>query len=151
MNPQQPATPETPPSATATQESIFNDWGDTKPYEKSLKTARIWLYIIAALQVGIGIYEYNTVDESIALFALLIDAGIGVVFLALALWSYKKPAASFLTAIIAYALMYIILGLLEPQNLYKGVLLKIFIVIALVKAYKDAREVEKMRASMRVQ
>ena len=139
---------ETIPTAITTQETIFSDLADTKPYEKSLKSARIWLYIIAALQVGLGIYEYNTADPNIALFALLIDAGIGTIFLSLALWSYKKPAVSFLTALIVYVLIYIGMGILEPENLYKGVLLKVFIVIALVKAYKDAREVEKWKESI---
>ena len=150
MDTQQQPAHERIPSATANQESIFSEMADTQPYEKSLKTARIWLYVIAALQVGMGIYEYNTVDPSIALFALLIDAGIGVVFFALALWSYQKPAVSFMTALIVYILIHIGLSILEPANLVRGVILKILIVMALVKAYKDAREVEKLKESIGV-
>jgi hypothetical protein len=147
MNHQQPAH-ESPPSAGTSQETIFSDLADTKPYEKSLKTARIWLYVIAGLQVIMGIYEYNTVAPDLALLVLLIDAGIGIIFFGLALWSYKKPAASFLTALIIYVLIHIGLGILEPENLIKGVLLKIFIVIALVKAYNDAREVGRLKESI---
>lgn len=130
------------------QESLFSNLADSKPYEKSLRTARIWLYVLTVLQIGLGVYEYSTLDPDLALFALLIDVGIGILFFGLALWSYKKPAASFLTALIVYVVIYIGAGILEPANLYKGVLLKIFIVFALVKAYKDAREVEKWKESI---
>ncbi|RYZ54137.1 MAG: hypothetical protein EOO14_14620 [Chitinophagaceae bacterium] len=146
METKQHPTGEATPSPS--HEPLFSDLADTKPYEKSLRTARIWLYVLTALQIGLGIYEYSTLDPSLALFALLIDAGIGILFFGLALWSYKKPAASFLTALIVYVVIYIGAGILEPANLYKGVLLKIFIVFALVKAYKDAREVEKWKESI---
>ena len=150
MDTQQPAHEQTPPSATATQDSIFSDLADTRPYEKSLKTARIWLYVIAALQVVIGFVEYTTSEPDLALFTLLIDAGIGVLFLGLALWSYKKPAVSFMTALIVYVLIHTGIAFLDPSNIAKGIILKVLIIMALVKAYKDAREVEKLKESIGV-
>ncbi|WP_121353790.1 hypothetical protein [Flavisolibacter nicotianae] len=137
------------PDLSQPQETIFSDLADTKPYEKSLKTARIWLYVIAALQAGIGIWEYaSTQDPTVALVAGMIDAGIGVIFLALALWSYKKPAAAFITALATYVVIHIGMMFVDPTNIVKGFILKILIVVALVRAYKDAREVERLRESI---
>lgn len=137
------------PAPSQPQETIFSDLADTKPYEKSLKTARIWLYVIAALQAGIGIWEYvSTQDPTVALFACIIDAGIGVIFFALALWSYKKPALAFITALVTYVVIHIGMLFVDPTNIVKGFILKILIVAALVRAYKDAREVERLRETI---
>jgi hypothetical protein len=150
MEAKQPTAVENIPSVTAQpEESLFHELVDTTPYEKSLKTARIWLYVIAALQVGVGIYEYtSTPDPTIALIAGLIDGGIGVLLLLLALWSYKKPVMAFMTALITYIVIHIGMMFIDPTNIFKGIIMKILIVAALVKALKDAREVEKLRESV---
>jgi hypothetical protein len=144
-------TANTPSITPQPEETIFSDIVDTAPYEKSLKTARIWLYVIAALQAIVGIYEYNSVsDPTAALVSLLIDGGIGVVFLLLAVWSYQKPVAAFMTALITYVVIHIGMMFIDPSNIYKGIILKVLIVVALVKACKDAREVQKLKeASIR--
>ena len=67
---------------TQTNESIFTNLVDLAPYEKSLKNARTWLYIIAALQFGIGIFEYFTIDDkTVAAVAFGIDTFVALVFL----------------------------------------------------------------------
>jgi hypothetical protein len=38
--------------------------------------------------------------------------------------------------------------LIDSSNIYKGFLIKIFVVIALVKANRDARKYENIRASI---
>lgn len=138
------------PSATAnTQDGLFNDIVDTAPYEKSLKTARIYLYIIATIQFGIGVYEYlSTEDKELALIAGAVDAGIGVLFLLFALWSYKKPAIAFMTALIAFLVIHIGLAFLDSTHIYKGIILKVLVIVALIKGFNDARQVEKLRESV---
>ncbi len=144
----QPNEPTHIPSATEpAQPTIFSDIVDTAPYEKSLRNARIYLYIIAALQFGIGIYEYASTEDK-DLVAGGIDAGIGVLFLLLALWSYKKPAIAFMTALIAFLVIHIGLSIIDPSHIYRGIILKILVVVALIKAFKDARQVEKLRESV---
>ena len=51
-----------PSAAALVEENIFSDFVDTRQYEKSLKNARIWLYVIAVIQAGIGVFEYTTTD-----------------------------------------------------------------------------------------
>lgn len=122
-------------------ESILEDAIDTSSYEKTLRNGRIWLYVIAGMQGLMGIYEYATTQEqTIALLALGIDFFIGAVFLTLALWSRKKPIPAFTLALILYIVFVVGFMLLDTSNMYKGILIKILVVIALIKANKDARE-----------
>jgi hypothetical protein len=135
--------------APAQTESIFTDVIDTAPYEKSMKNARIWLYVIAGLQFLMGIFEYmNTADRTIGLLAFGIDATMAVCFLVLALWSRKKPVIAFTMALVLYALFVITFSILDPSNIYKGIIVKILVVIALVKANKDARKYEDIKTSI---
>src|SRR5690242_16705263 len=84
-------------------ESIFTDVYDLAPYEKTMKNARIWLYVIAGIQFIMGIYEYNTTaDPTVAAVAFGIDAFIALTFLGLALWSRKKPVIAFTIALVFY-------------------------------------------------
>lgn len=131
------------------QTSIFSEAIDYTPYEKSMKGARIWLYVIAGLQLIMGIYEYSvTPDPFIAWLAFGIDTGIGVVFLLLALWSRKKPKLAFTTALVIYLLINAGFMMMDPENIFKGILLKIIAVVALVKAVKNARQYEAIKSSI---
>lgn len=138
-----------PSAAGPVQENIFSDVVDTAPYDKSLRNARIWLYVIAGIQAAIGVYEYvTTEDKNIALIAGGIDFGIAMLFVLFAVWSYKQPAIAFLSALIAFVLIHVGLAILDPANIARGIILKILVVIALVKAYNDARQVQKLRESV---
>jgi hypothetical protein len=129
------------------QESILEDVIDTSAYEKTLRTGRIWLYVVAGLQLLMGIYEYSITDEKyVAIIAFGIQAFIAVMFLALALWSKKKPVPAFTTALIAYLFFAIGFMFLDPSNIYRGILVKIFLVIALVKANRDARRYQEAKS-----
>ena len=138
------------PSATApADETIFGEMLDTKRYEKSLKNARIYLYIIAALQVVVGIYQYSqATDTETAIFLGGIPIALGLLFLVYAFWSYKKPVVAFMTALVTFVAAHLITMIDDPTSIYKGIILKVLVVVALVKAYKDAREVEKLKESM---
>jgi hypothetical protein len=137
---------------TATkQDTIFDDVYDLAPYEKSMKNARVWLYVIAAIQFILGIVEFNTVDDpTIAAVAFGIDAFIALVFLVLAVWSKKKPVIAFTIALSFYVVIIVSLALISGDfaGLAKGIIFKILIVAALIKANKDARKYEAIKQSL---
>ena len=131
------------------QATIFQDAFDAEPYKKSLKNARIWLYVIAGMQFLMGIYEYATTgDKTVAAIAFGIDSFIALIFLALALWSRKKPVPAFTTALTFYLLTVTGFMMLDSSNIFRGILVKIFVVIALIKANRDARKYEAIKASV---
>jgi hypothetical protein len=133
---------------TATEEkSIFNEVLDTSQYQKSMKNARIWLYVIAAFQFIMGIIEYSReADKTVGLIAFAVDAFLGIVFIGLALWSKRKPYLAFITALVTYIAIIILVAILEPANIVRGILFKILITIALVRAIKDAKKYEQVNA-----
>ena len=131
----------------AGQETIFSDVYDLEPYEKTLKNARIWLYVISGIQFLMGIFEYaNETDRTIGIIAFVIDAFIALLFLILALWSRKKPVASFTIALVIYLLLQIVFMLTDPTHIFRGIIIKIFVIIALVKANRDARKYEEIKS-----
>lgn len=131
------------------QESILTDIVDKESYEKPLKNARTWLYVIAALQLAMGLYEFFTVEDNlVASIALGIQATIALAFFLLALWSKKKPVQAFLTALICYIIVVAGFMLLDPTNIYKGIIIKILVVVALVKAYNSAKEYVALQSSL---
>ncbi|MGE5105900.1 MAG: hypothetical protein ACM3H8_00010 [Sphingobacteriales bacterium] len=127
------------------QEVVLSDIENFTKHEKTLKNARVWLYIIAGLQFVMGVYELLTIDGTIGIFAFLIDAAIAFVFLILSFWSKKNPSTAFLTALIFYLVLYILLGISDQGNFIKGILVKIFVVIALAKAYNNAKEISDLK------
>ena len=136
---------------TPTQESIFTDLVDDSQYDRNLRNARIWLYIIAGLQLAVGCYEYyDTPDPQLAWIVFGIYAFIGAIFLVLSLWSKKKPVTVFLSALIFYIAVILARGYFEPASIIKGVIFKIFFVIALIKAYRDAKESHDIKKAARL-
>jgi hypothetical protein len=130
-------------------ENIFSEMVDYTPLEKSMKNARIWLYVIAGLQLIMGIYEYSTeFDPVVKWLAFGIDAGVGGIFFLLALWSRKKPKLAFTIALILYLVLNIGFMIMDPENILKGVLIKAIVVVALVKANKNARKYEEIKSSL---
>ena len=135
--------------AIANSPSIFAEIIDYSPLEKSMKQARIWLYVIAAIQLIMGLVEYNTAETKlIGWLAFGIDSGIGAIFLVLALWSKKKPALAFSIALGLYVLIHLVFMIMDPVNIYKGILLKVIVVVVLVKAVKNARQYEAIKNSV---
>lgn len=131
--------------------SIFPEIStDMTGYDKNLKRARIYLYIVAALQLGVGIYEYfkyDTFSELQRLLLFAIDGGVGLIFIALTVWSYKKPAPAFMLALAFYVIVQVFAMFSDPTMIYKGLILKILIVVTLVKAIQDARDFEAFKTS----
>ncbi len=136
----------------ANKETIFSDIStDMTGYDKNLKRARTWLYIIAGLQLVTGIYEYFKYSDygtNYQILVLGIDAGIGLIFLGLSLWSYKKPVMAFVVALVFYLLVQAILIYDNPSNIFSGIILKILIIVTLIRAIGDARESVALQTSL---
>lgn len=135
------------------QPTIFADLStDMLGYQKNIKSARIWLYIIGVMQIGLGFYEYSQAAgyaENVRWMIFGIDAFIGLVFLGLAILSYKKPSIAFIIALVFYVVVNVL-------TIYFGGIssigfqwiIKILIVIALVRAIKDAREYAALKQGL---
>lgn len=137
-------------STPTTQESIFNDVLDLRPYEKSLSNARIWLYIIAGLQFAVGIYEYFSIEDNLSAgISFGIDAFIGLAFLVLAIWSKQKPFIAFTLALVLYIMVSLLVIYFEPTAIVRGIIFKVLIIVALVKAINKAKRYEEIKSAIK--
>src|SRR3712207_4667413 len=117
---------------SAPQTDLFANVVDTEPYEKSMKNARIWLYVIAGFQAVMGIIEYNMIDEAaLAMIACGIDFTLALAFLGFALYSKKDPVAAFTIALVLYVVIIGAVMFLDPASAFKGIVIKVLAIIAL--------------------
>jgi hypothetical protein len=128
---------------------LFSDVFDTSAYEASMRSARNWLYWIAAIQMALGIYEYyRSISRELGIYALIVQGIIAIVFFLLALWSKKSPVLAFTTALIFYVLIILGLALINPTNIFSGAILKVLVIIALIRANRDSRKYEAIKSSL---
>jgi hypothetical protein len=114
-----------------------------KPYDKSIRYARIVIYIIAAAQFVLGIYQaYNTEGKVERLAVVVLTTALSLVYVVLALYSRKKPFNAILAALIIYSSFVVVDLVLDPGSLFKGLLLKAAVIYYLAKALGDARDMQ---------
>lgn len=75
-----------------------------------------------------------------------VGLALGVVFVILGLLVYQYPVPATLLGLVLYVADYVIFGLMNPQMLYQGIIVKIIIVACLVKALQAAIAYEKQRS-----
>jgi hypothetical protein len=131
------------------QQDLLGDVGsevDTSEYDAQVRKARNWLFVVAGIQLVSGLIEVYGTPDDLKLIVLGIHGVITAVFVALALWSNKKAYEALVVAIVVYALIYIAGGLLDPMNFLRGILIKIFVVIALINGIKAAKAAKDIRS-----
>lgn len=136
---------ETPEKNT---ETIFTEEEfSTQAYDKHIRQARNAIFVAAGvLTLGLIIlgiqvpdyYEYFWID-------CIIWGAFIVGFILLGLWTKKKPYTAIVCALVLYGLFIILNAIADPTTIYKGIILKIVIIVSLVKGLNDAREAQQMR------
>lgn len=130
------------------QETIFSaDEFSLQGYDKHIRQARNAIFAVAILLalnlifLGFTIpeeYEYFWID--MLLWGLFI-AG----FVALGLWTKKKPYSAIIAAISLYIIFIILNAVLDISTLYKGLLFKIIVFVFLIKGINDAKEAQELQ------
>ena len=128
--------------------SIFSDEQFSSPCEnKQIRHARNAMYFAAgALLVNI-ILQFaiaDTLDEFIWLDFVIWGAFIGG-FVALALWTNKKPYTAIILAIVLFVAFIVLNAVIDIQTIFRGIIMKVIIIIYLVKAINDAKEMQRYK------
>ncbi len=118
-------------------------------YEKRVRDARTALFVVAGLMLFSGI-----ISSFIASGENLLDIWIEVVvmggiFLVLGMWSNMKPFSAILTGLIIYALYQLLYLVLDPTTLFKGIWVKVIVIIALVKGMNGAQEAQQWKKAIK--
>ena len=67
-----------------------------------------------------------------------------VIFLLLAQWSKKKPFTAMVVALVFYVTMILADAFANPLNIASGIILKVIVIGAMIKAIKGAREAQNI-------
>ncbi len=100
------------------------------------KSARAPLLIVAVLSTLGAVIETVQADASIRNTVMMIDGALVASFWAIWFFAAKRPFAA---ASAGLALYLVVLGInawADPSSIYKGIIIKIFIVVALVNAVR---------------
>jgi len=136
---------ETPEKNT---ETIFSgEEFSTRGYDKHIRQARNAIFIAAGiLALNVIILAASVPDYYEYIWIDFLVWGIFIAgFIALGLWTKKKPYSAIIGALILYALFIILNAVIDINSIYKGILFKIMIIVFLVKGINDAREAQRMQ------
>lgn len=112
---------------------------------KVIKNARTSLFVISTFTLGFSFIMYfMNSDKEGAVYELVADGVISLIFAGLGYLSNKKPYFALLTGLILYFLLIIANAIVDHTTLYKGIILKVLIVTWLIKGIASARSIRKL-------
>lgn len=105
---------------------------------KQLNRGRIALFLVAGLYLLTGIWEGFFIAGHELIFGI-IDWAVAGIFLGLGLWSYRQPLIAMIVGLSVYALIILLLAMIDPSTLYQGIIWKILIILYLGYGIQTAR------------
>ncbi len=118
--------------------------------EGRVKNARLWLILVGCFTIILAIVYYFGIYNQTNMLATAIDASIGFVFIGLALWVNKKPRVATLCGLILYCFVVLIGAISNPQSITAGIIIKFFVIAALVNGFKAAKQAEELREELNI-
>lgn len=129
-------------------ESIFSEADFVNQgYDKHIRQARNAIFAVAILiTISVLILVFSDSMYGEYLWLDLLVYGIFVSgFVLLGFWTKKKPYYAIVAALILYAIFIAMNAVLDINTLYKGIILKIIIIVLLVKGINDAKEAQERK------
>lgn len=105
-----------------------------------IKKGRNILFIVAGISFLSGVYYYFKLDDS---SVLIVNTVLSLCYLLLGFWSQKKPLVALMLGLLVYLTTLVLTGLIEPETIYKGILLKIFILVYMFKGINSALQLRR--------
>lgn len=140
-----------PDSNRNKNDSIFSaDEFSMAGYDKHIRQARNAIFVAAGVLVlNIIVLAYNSPAEYEYLWLDFIIWGAFIVALvAMALWTKRKPYYAIIGALIIYGAFILLNALLDITTIYKGIIMKVVIIVLLVKGLNDAKSAQEMKILM---
>jgi Kef-type K+ transport system membrane component KefB len=107
---------------------------------KNVKKAKNALLTVAIIQTIFGLILFAAAKASAARgqglppILYITVFGIGVIFFGLYLWARRSPLPAAIVGLTLFVTMHLIDGIVDPTQLARGVIMKVFIVAMLVQA-----------------
>lgn len=129
-------------------ETIFDEQEFTmEGYDKHIRQARNALFIAAALLLlnAVILFSKYPFDIEIMWLDYLIWTVYIGGFIALALWTKKKPYYAIIGGLILLGIFIIINAIIDPKSIFGGIIFKIAVVVFLIKGLGDAKEAQEIK------
>ncbi|MEO6523466.1 MAG: hypothetical protein ABIN91_17410 [Mucilaginibacter sp.] len=125
---------------------------DLEDYNKKIKSAGNALYwvAIACVLSGIILYATAAVDAEQKFATLITNLILAIIFIALGVWSRKKPFAALVSGACLYAIILILNAIQNPLSIISGIIIKIIIIGAFIKGIRSAIEAEKIKKELNI-
>lgn len=102
-----------------------------------IKSAKNIIYVLAGIFFVFGLFT-GLVNNDFPM--LVVNLFMCILYLIFAAWCTKNPFGAILTAFIVYITLQVVNAFVEPTSIASGFIIKIFVVAALVKGIRSARE-----------
>jgi hypothetical protein len=78
-------------------------------------------------------------------FILIANGGLCVVHIGLYFWARKQALPAAVVALLLFVSLHLVNAVMDPSTIYKGVVLKVFFIVVLVKAIQAGYEIHRLR------
>lgn len=130
------------------QDTIFSpDEFSIQGYDKHIRQARNAIFTVAVLLViNLVILGFTIPDEYEYLWIDILIWGVFIAgFVFLGFWTKKKPYYAIIGAICLYAFFIALNAYFDISTLFKGIILKVIVLVLLFKGINDAREAQALQ------
>jgi len=129
-------------------ETIFNEQEfSMEGYDKHIRQARNALFIAAAILLlnALLLFSKYPVDLEIMWLDYLIWVVYIGGFVALALWTKRKPYYAIIGGLILMGIFIVVNAIIDPSTIVGGIIFKIAVIAFLIKGLGDAKEAQQMK------
>ena len=81
----------------------------------------------------------------VGIYTIIISSMIAAIFLGLGIWTKNKPYTAILAGLIFFVGMHLVEAILDPETIFKSVIMKILVIFYLAKSLGDARQAQEMK------
>lgn len=101
-----------------------------------VKKARTAFLVVGVLQVVGGLIAGAVAPVGQGTFVLIAELAVAAVFFGLAWWSSRQPFAAAIVGLFVFAGLHLTAAMLDPLSIYKGIIIKVIVIVVLVRAVK---------------
>lgn len=105
--------------------------------EDKIKRAKYAIYILAGVFFLFGGIAGLANDD---MPTLVVNLSLSILYLIFAAWCTRNPFGAILTAFIVYVTILVANAFIDPVSIASGVILKIFVIAALINGIRSAQE-----------
>ncbi len=118
---------------------------------RQAKKASSWMFAVAVLAVIGTVAPSISAGEEALIAALIGGSVIGALFMGLGFWARRNPLAASITGLVLLSVLWIADAVMDPRFIYRGIVIKVILVVVLVRAIRASLRHRQLVADGRVE